>query len=304
MTIAQGDVATVDRDAVAIGLLYRKSQLPSDNRIFYFADAGQCLLRKKQALGRGHWQNWIKVNHSVLGFSERGACSLLHGTQWLSSNWRLITQLEDIATDPRPSEQDLARAKEIRELISSQVFRPAHIGTYGVRGNEWYTPAEYIALARAVLGDIDLDPASCIEAQQTVKDLQYFDAEQNGLCHAWYGRVWLNAPYSRPLMRKFIGKLLMEWDAGRITEAIVLTHNFTDAAWFHDVAAIADCMCFTQGRVKFDHPGGTTSKPPHGQVFFYFGPKIELFKDAFGRVGLIARPEPDSWSRRRVRHAV
>lgn len=301
MTLQGEEAATVDPDAIAIGLLYRKSQLPSDNRIFYFADAGQCLQRKKEALGRGHWLHWIKLNHSVLGFSERGARSLLHGTDWLSTNWRLTTQLEDITTNPYASEQEIARAKEIEELISRQLFRPAHLGTYGVRGNEWYTPPQYIALARTVLGDIDLDPASCEEAQLTVKAQRYFNEQQNGLCHAWYGRVWLNPPYSKVLVKKFIAKFLMEWDAGRIIEAIVLTHNFTDAVWFHDLAAIADCICFTQGRVKFDHPGGAVSKPPHGQAFFYFGPKVELFKQTFGRVGFMARTEPDSWSRQRVR---
>lgn len=300
MTIQEG-VTAVDHDAVAIGLLYRKSQQPSDNRIFYFADAGQCLLRKKETLGRGHWLHWIKLHHSILGFSERGASSILHGTHWLSTNWRLVAQLEDITTRPHASEQDLAKAKDIQELICRQLFRPAHLGTYGVRGNEWYTPPEYIALARKVLGEIDLDPASCEEAQRTVRALRYLDAEQNGLSYAWYGRVWLNPPYSKVLVKKFIGKLLMEWDAGRIVEAIVLTHNFTDAVWFHDLAAIADSMCFTQGRVKFDHPGGAVSRPPHGQVFFYFGPKVELFKQTFGRIGFLAKTENDSWSRQRVR---
>jgi hypothetical protein len=295
------DAATIDQDAIAIGLLYRKSQLPSDERIFYFADAGKCLLRKKESLGKGHWQHWIKLNHSVLGFSERGARSLLHGVHWLDLNWRLTTQLEEITTDPDATEADLAKAKGIRELIDRQLFRPAHLGTYGVRGNEWFTPPKHIALARAVLGDIDLDPASCEEAQRTVKAREYFDEQRDGLRQRWYGRVWLNPPYARTVIGKFIAKLLMHWDAGDIIEAIVLTHNFTDAVWFHDAAAVADCLCFTQGRVKFDHPGGAVSKPPHGQAFFYFGPKAELFKQTFGRIGFIAKAEPDSWSRQRVR---
>jgi hypothetical protein len=41
-------------------------------------------------------------------------------------------------------------------------------GTQGT-GDEWFTPPECIAHARAVLGDIDLDPASCEIAQQVVR---------------------------------------------------------------------------------------------------------------------------------------
>jgi hypothetical protein len=39
---------------------------------------------------------------------------------------------------------------------------------------EWYTPPEYLDRVRAMLGDIDLDPASSEIAQETVKAKHYF----------------------------------------------------------------------------------------------------------------------------------
>ena len=292
--------APIDETVVTIGRLYRQAQTSSENRIFYLADAGNRLLKKKELLGHGQWLQWIRENHNVLGFADRGARSLIQGAQWMASNWQLADALEEIITNPTATVEDIARADEIRQLISGQ-FRPTLRGTLGRRRNEWYTPREYISLARAVLGDIDTDPASSERAQQVVKARQFFDQKQNGLHQAWHGRVWLNPPYSRSLIGKFVAKLLMEWDAGRISACIALTHNYTDTAWFQDAASAANVVCFTQGRVRFYEPDGVVAKPTQGQAFFYFGPDTDAFKHEFGRVGFIVRPEPDSWTRRRVR---
>jgi phage N-6-adenine-methyltransferase len=289
----------LDQDAAAIGRLYRIAK-SSDNRIFYLAEIGNRLLSKKETLGHGRWLEWLGIYRSALGFSERGAGRFISGAQWMASNWQLANRLEEVATNPRATEEDIAAADEIKRTISQQ-FRPMFRGTLGRRENEWHTPRQYITLARDVLGDIDLDPASNECAQETIKAHRYFDKEQNGLRWPWDGRVWLNPPYSQPLISQFMRKLLMEWDAKRVVSCIALTNNFTDTAWFSDTAAMADAICFTQGRVKFHNRNGEVVQPTQGQAFFYFGPEVEAFKRTFGRIGLLMRPEVDSWSRRRVR---
>jgi hypothetical protein len=59
------------------------------------------------------------------------------------------------------------------------------------RGEEWGTPQEYIDAARAVMGDIDLDPATHHEAQQRVRAETAYTRAEDGLAQPWHGRVWL-----------------------------------------------------------------------------------------------------------------
>ena len=129
-------------------------------------------------------------------------------------------------------------------------------GTQGTGDNEWYTPAEYIELAREVMGGIDLDPATSAAAQETVHAEKWFDEKTNGLAQEWHGRVWLNPPYAQPFIAEFANKMAMEFSAGRVSEAVMLTHNYTDTAWFHEIASAASAICFTRGRIRFVRDDG------------------------------------------------
>jgi len=161
-------------------------------------------------------------------------------------------------------------------------------GTGGTGENEWFTPPEYIALARTVLGEIDLDPATHEAAQATIKAARYFTKADDGLVQEWHGRVWLNPPYAQPLIEQFVMKLLAEYDAGRVTSAIMLTHNYTDTVWFQAALGAAYAICFTRGRVKFYEPDGEIAAPTQGQAFFYFGDDADKFLRTFRNVGSAA----------------
>jgi phage N-6-adenine-methyltransferase len=157
---------------------------------------------------------------------------------------------------------------------------------------EWYTPAEYVEAVRDVLGAIDLDPASSEAAQRTVRAARFFTKEDDGLAHPWPGRVWVNPPYVQPLIMHFVAKLVEEVAARRTTEAILLTHNFTDNAWFHLAASACTAICFTRGRIAFEHRDGYTAAPTQGQAFFYFGVRLGAFWTRFAGIGTIMAPLP------------
>ena len=69
--------------------------------------------------------------------------------------------------------------------------------------DEWYTPAGVVGAARAVMGRIDLDPASTPKANETVQAKAIYTVEDDGLIQPWRGRVFLNPPFSAQLKRAF-----------------------------------------------------------------------------------------------------
>jgi ParB family chromosome partitioning protein len=231
-------------------------------------EAGRLLRIQKDALDHGQWLPWLKENEQKLGFGVRAAQRLIEASRQAESN----TQFNCASlwwNDRKP-------------------YRTLNTGNF-----EWYTPPEYIDLARQVLGDIDLDPASCEFAQQTVKARNYYTKEDSGLTKPWHGRIWLNPPFSQPLMTQFVDKLLTERNARRVKAAILLSHNYTDTGWFQKAAKLCQAVCFTRGRINFigsenEAPEGT---PASGQSFTYFGPDTGKFFDVFSEnVGLVLRP--------------
>jgi DNA N-6-adenine-methyltransferase (Dam) len=155
---------------------------------------------------------------------------------------------------------------------------------------EWYTPRKYLDAAVAVMGAIDLDPASSQAAQAHVKAKKYFTIEQDGLVQPWTGRVFLNPPYAMPFIKQFTTKMVESFVAGGM-EGILLTNNATDTEWFHIVMNACTGLCLTRGRISFleASDGELTEKPSptHGQAFFYFGPHLERFANTFGEFGTI-----------------
>ena len=167
------------------------------------------------------------------------------------------------------------------------------------KSNEWYTPSRYIEAARAVMGGIDLDPASCELANRTVKATRYYTKEDDGLAQAWYGKVWLNPPYGRvngsgaSVIRMFVTKLIDEYEQGRIEQAMLLTTVQTNSTWFQALWRFP--ICFTSHRVAFIKPINGSIAPDSrtshtlGTALVYLGPHESRFIEIFSQFGTIAK---------------
>src|SRR6266705_65225 len=161
------------------------------------------------------------------------------------------------------------------------------------KSNEWYTPVKYIEAARQVMGSIDLDPASCELANQTVRAARYYTQENNGLMHPWRGKVWLNPPFGRQnapskgfgggksIMGIFVSKLVYEYEMENTSQAIALVTSKIDASWFSQLWQYP--ICFTTQRVLFDRPNQAREGHFFGTAFVYLGWNEQAFTEVFSK---------------------
>lgn len=160
---------------------------------------------------------------------------------------------------------------------------------------EWYTPLEYIEAAKLVMGDIDLDPASCTAAQEWIKAKQFYTLLDNGLLQEWYGRVWLNPPYSTTEGQSnqdlWSQRLITEHQAGRVTEGILLVKASIGYNWFDALFEVYP-VCLMRGLISFIKSDGTLGgKAKLGSAFFYLGNNLDQFKTVFSRYGRVITPD-------------
>ena len=131
-----------------------------------------------------------------------------------------------------------------------------------VATDEWYTPIELIN----ALGKFDLDPCSPINPLWKTATTMY-NKNDDGLKQEWSGRVWLNPPYSRPLIEQFIEKMADH------NNGIALLFNRCDSKMFQSIIfEKAAAMKFLKSRVKFYRPDGTKGGSPGcGSILIAFG---------------------------------
>lgn len=195
------------------------------------------------------------------------------------------------ATDDQ-FERWLAECRESQDEPTQAVAVRLHLGAH-LRNNsgnsEWYTPQMYVAAARDVMGGIDIDPCSCEDANKVVKATTFFDEQQDGFAQEWHGRLYTNPPYGEGTIDKFSEKLLAEFYAQRVKQAIVLVNNCTETKWFQGLLRASSNVCFPMGRISFWSVDRPSKNPLQGQAFLHFCFRAQdgtKFRRVFGQFGV------------------
>jgi ParB family chromosome partitioning protein len=154
--------------------------------------------------------------------------------------------------------------------------------------NDWRTPRKFLDAARAVMGAIDLDPATSEEANETVDAARFYTESDDGLTKPWKGRVWLNPPYGGKA-RLFIERLVKEYEVGNVTAACALLNSHpTETKWFQRLFDYS--LCFVHGRIDFGGPSReVSSTSTHGSAIAYLGNDLPKFRDVFSQFGAVVR---------------
>ena len=162
--------------------------------------------------------------------------------------------------------------------------------TFGKQRNnteEWYTPSDVIDRVRAVLGDIDLDPASNPVANEVVKAKQIYTKDDDGLIQKWSGTVFLNPPFGSDKISQFVEKLVDEYQSGNVSEAILLTESLSLPKWFSKAIDACDAMFMTADRFYYWNDDNETQRGWSKGCLFYFGKNRQVFYDVFKDIGTI-----------------
>lgn len=148
---------------------------------------------------------------------------------------------------------------------------------------DWQTPDNLLDLVRQV-GPIALDP--CTVASNPTCASEFCTPEDDGLGFRWgelagSSLIYVNPPYGRELP-KWSAKCVLEGKAG--CEIVLLTPARPDTRWFQDAASTADALLFWRGRLKFK---GAKDAAPFPSALFYWGPRVERFRDVFSGKGMM-----------------
>jgi hypothetical protein len=170
---------------------------------------------------------------------------------------------------------------------------------YSHNSLDYYTPQYVTDAARAVMGGIDLDPASCEMAQAWIKAAQYYTITDDGLSKPWAGRVWLNPPYSytdgRSNQDLWSERLVTHYLQGDVTEGLLLVKAALGYKWFERLWDVWP-VCFMRERLSFVMADGSDDgQSKQATAIFYIGPNVSKFVDVFRLLGRVILPEDQKY---------
>ncbi len=168
---------------------------------------------------------------------------------------------------------------------TSQKFQARHTMT----SPEWFTPSAIVNAARKVMGGIDLDPASCEEANQIVKAKKFYTKEDDGLTQPWNGmRLFINPPGGRGLVNAFWQKLMSEPAGAQIVWIGYSLEQLQTLQSHNLVTPLNFSMCVPTRRIQFVAPSGRKAgSPTHANYITYIGDNKDAFDEVFSEFGQV-----------------
>lgn len=159
-------------------------------------------------------------------------------------------------------------------------------------------------MAREVFGGhIDLDPASCLQANGVIQALQFYTAEDDGLTRPWWGNVYLNPPGGSILYQGektnsaalWWATLAHRYALGQVKQAIFVIFNLETLRYAQRYAVahpLAFPACFPRDRVDFLKPSDNghpvpQGAPAHPSAWVYLGPNRDKFREVFSPKGQV-----------------
>jgi hypothetical protein len=227
------------------------------------AQIGSWLCAAKDKCGHGSWLPWLSENCSEI--SERTSQIYMKVYKRIGSlsNTKLISDM-----NPTEAYRALGVIKEAEDNVH-----------FSSESNEWYTPPDLVETISDALGGISLDPCSNSEGEPNIPAEEHFTEADDGLTREWHGTVYMNPPYGDDI-GNWTSKLMMEYEAGRVDEAIALVPSRTDTMWFRVLKNYP--RCFLYGRLKFS---GHENSAPFPSMLVYFGKDLPKFIRAFKHIG-------------------
>lgn len=140
--------------------------------------------------------------------------------------------------------------------------------------DDYYTPA-WVFDRMGI--EFDLDVCSPPGGPPFVPAANYYTQADDGLTSPWYGRVWMNPPYSN---------VTPWWDRFAEHRAGVCLLPLAKSWWLNDVMASADGVTISDqgGEMHFVRPGSKPLRIWFPVMFAAFG---EECVDAISRLGVV-----------------
>jgi len=130
----------------------------------------------------------------------------------------------------------------------------------------------YIKGIKTVMGEITLNACKKKYSLYTVGAQKEYE-EDSTLDKTWSGSVWLDTLGLKGDSKSYIEKLTLDYQEGKITEALAVVRNDTGAEWFKHAVNIAKAVVFPlNGELK-------------NHALIYFGNNTETFMSVFEKFG-------------------